>query len=270
MRAGEHDSVGAPRIGVDKACGNFRFDLVVVDRAPANSASAKPANFGEPTSVPSQPRRIRGSARGIFTADSRLRAEHRHASSCSTARRPARSPARCRRKGRKSARELGERQRGGRVARHHHQVGDVLGNRRAEDLDDARDQRLFGLVAVGKSGVVRHIDVSCVRTRGTTSRNTVRPPRPESKIKTVGSAALRVDIAAKDWLSIRNSRPAKTRRSVGDNGSQTRTSRLVIALALEAGRILKQGNTTRNSSLYRRQSDKRRCQSAQQSQHQRW
>ena len=59
-----------------------------------------------------------------------------------------------------------ERQSRGGVARYHDEIGRVLRDGLADDVGDARDQRVFGEIAIGKAGIVRHIDVSRVRPHG--------------------------------------------------------------------------------------------------------
>ena len=64
----------------------------------------------------------------------------------------------------------------------------MLGDRLADDVEDARDQRRFRLVAVGKAGVVRDIDVARVGPRRGDLAEHGEPAEPESKTRMVGAA----------------------------------------------------------------------------------
>ena len=103
---------------------------------------------------------------GIFARDGRLRTQHRNALGLRL-----RAGRLDRRHGAdeghgKARAQLGERQRGGGVAGHHHQIGRMLRDRLTDHVDDARDQHRFRLVAVGEAGVVRDVDIGRVGPRG--------------------------------------------------------------------------------------------------------
>ena len=65
----------------------------------------------------------------------------------------------------------------------------MRGDQLADQRHHARDDLVLAMVAVGKEGVVGDIDIMRVGPRPTISRNTVSPPRPESKTRIVGGAA---------------------------------------------------------------------------------
>ena len=159
MRAGEHDGVGAAAVFVDKAGGDFVDDLGIGDRRACEFAFGNRREIGRAdqhdiaTAGEFADERL-----GIFARHGRLRAEHGN-----TFRLRLRAGRLDRRhgadKGHAVARaQLGKRQHRRRIAGDDHEIGLVRVNRLADDIDNARDQRAFRLIAIGKTGIVGDIN----------------------------------------------------------------------------------------------------------------
>ena len=166
MRAGEHHGVGAAAVRIDEAGGDLGLDGGIDD---GRAGELGLGEGGEPRRADQHHIAAGGEfadqRAGIFAADGRLRAEHGDALALRL-----RAGRLDRRHGAdeghgKARAQFGERQRGGGVAGHHHQIGRVVGDRLADDIDDARDQRVFRHVAVGKAGIVGDIDEARVGPR---------------------------------------------------------------------------------------------------------
>ncbi len=65
-------------------------------------------------------------------------------------------------------------------------IGRIIRNEVSHHRADARDQRGFGQPAVGKTRIVRREKAAHVRPQAHHFRRTVKPPKPESKMRTCG------------------------------------------------------------------------------------
>ncbi len=86
---------------------------------------------------------------------------------------------------------MGERQRRGRIAGDHDKIGCEFGNGRADHRGDTGNQRILWLVPIREPGIVGEIDKTHTGNALTISRNTVSPPTPESKTRTVAGLLLK-------------------------------------------------------------------------------
>ena len=187
MRAGEHDGVGARGVGAiaDEAGGELGRDVLVAHPRPLSAASASERALRSRPGSPRSPREIRISALGVFalhgasvpSTETRLVFDEAQAGLIAGT-----VPT----KGRVGVAQMRHDQGGRRVAGDHDEVGLVGLDQLADQRHHAGDDLVLGVVAIGEEGVVGDIDVMRVGARGTISRSTVSPPRPESNTRIVG------------------------------------------------------------------------------------
>ena len=193
MRAGEHDRVGAP--AVPRRRSRARSRRRCRRRRPAGRAARPPRwrrGCAEPTRVTSQPwPKSRISARvysrltvaSVPSTDTSLdlrrragRLDRRHGAD---------------ERHREARPQLRQHQGRRGVAGDHHDVGRVRRDQLRHQRHHAADQLLLAVAPIGKERIVGDIDERASGRAFATSRNTVRPPRPESNTRMVGVAMVR-------------------------------------------------------------------------------